>query len=315
MKMTDYSQIIDVETLRFIEKTAATYPDNAVELDIAAQRDTYNKVCAVFYRGRPAGVETKDLTLQGVPLRVYESDQNHGTIVYIHGGGQIVGDLNSHDDVCAEFCAEAEMRVVSVDYRLSPEFKHPCAYVDCVAAVRWVVSMFGGPIVLAGDSGGGNLAAAVVHGVRTENLGIIGQLLIYPGLGRIRDNASYKKHVHAPMLTVKDMEFYGTCRFDQNVAPLNDPTSTPLDDTDFSGLPPTVVITAECDPLSYDGKEYVAAIRGAGGRAVWIEEAGLVHGYLRARATVKRVQDSYGRMISALRSMRDGDWPYADSAS
>ena len=111
------------------------------------------------------------------------------------------------------------------------------------------------------------------------------------------------------MLSVRDIEFYRKERFGGE-EPAGDASAAPLHDADFSGLPPTVIVTAECDPLSSDGEAYRDAILSAGGKAVWFEEKGLVHGYLRARHTVGRARESFSRIVEATAALARGEWPY-----
>jgi len=305
----DYERLIDEETWTFIRRTAESYPDDAVEMTTADQRRVYDAMCQDFRQPRPAGVETDDRHADGVPVRVYTAGEPTRTVVYFHGGGFVVGGLNSHDDVCAEICAQTGYRVVAVDYRLCPEHLHPTQFQDSWAAVNWVAQEYDAPIVLAGDSAGGNLAAAVAHHGRGRLQGLLGQVLIYPGLGGNMSVGSYIEHAHAPLLTLQDVRFYEKVRCG-GVAPQHDPTFAPLQDTDFSGLPSTVVVTADCDPLRDDGKAYCERITAAGGQAHWINEPGLVHGYLRARNSVKRAADSFERISVAIEALGQQIWPY-----
>jgi acetyl esterase len=134
-------------------------------------------------------------------------------------------------------------------------------------------------------------------------------VLIYPGLGGDRGAPSYSEHAHAPMLTAADLEFYSGIRCDGPV-PTDDPTYQPLQDSDFSHLPPTVIFTAQCDPIASDGPAYRDAIRKAGGRAELVEEAGLVHGYLRARHMSQRAADSFERIVLAIEALGQDIWSY-----
>ena len=111
------------------------------------------------------------------------------------------------------------------------------------------------------------------------------------------------------MLTLRDVTFYGNIRAGGSDVS-SDPTTMPLADTDFSGLPPTVIFSAECDPLCDDGRDYRDAILAAGGKAVWFEETGLVHGYLRARHSVGRARDSFARIVGAVKATGANEWPY-----
>lgn len=303
--MTDYQTLIDAPTWDFIRRTDASYPPDTATLTIAEQRAIYDRMCRVFFQGYPPGVTARDEPIAGVACRRYPGAQP--TVVYLHGGGYVVGGLNSHDDVCAEIRAATGLTVVAVDYRLSPEHRHPAALEDALAVIRALLAQ--GPVVLAGDSAGGNLAAAASHVLRAEGLAPLGQVLIYPGLGGNMDQGSYLTHAHAPMLTRDDVLFYKDIRHG-HPPPEGDATVSPLQDSDFADLPPTVTFGAECDPLCDDAASYAAAITAAGGRAHSFLEQGLVHGYLRARSTVPRAAASFTRITQAIAALARGDWPY-----
>ncbi|MEM9579161.1 MAG: alpha/beta hydrolase [Pseudomonadota bacterium] len=305
--MADYSKLIDAETWAFIEKTAGFYPAETVTYGIEDQRRVYNEMCRGFYAGRPEGVAVEDREFGGVPCRRYSVGGGGAAVMYFHGGGFVVGDLDSHDDVCAELCSASGCDVVSVHYRLAPEHKHPAAYDDAMVASRAVAGEFGLPLVLCGDSAGGNLAAAVAHMGRDMDL--LGQVLIYPGLGGDFDKGSYIEHAEAPMLRRDEIVFYKDVRL-TGEEPVGDPSYAPLHDASFEGVPPTVLITAECDPLSDDGVDYERALQGAGVAVHRVNEPGLVHGYLRARHDVGRARESFARICAAVTALSNREWPY-----
>ena len=297
--MVDYAQILDDEVRAFLERTEAFYPPNAIDLNIAEQRRLYDALCADFDAGRPQGVAVEDLRLGGVPCRIYETGDPQATVVYHHGGGFIVGGLDSHDSICAEICARTRMRVVAVDYRLSPEHPFPADFEDARAAFAAVEEIFTGPVVLAGDSAGGNLAAAVAQYTREKTDRVSGVLLIYPGLGGDMARGSYIAHADAPGLSTRDVVYYTDLRSGGRGA-LRDPRFAPLADHTFRDLPPTVIFTAECDPLASDGVAYERKLRDAGVHALCKEEAGLVHGYLRARHMSAKAGASFDRIIRSI---------------
>ncbi|MDO8885050.1 alpha/beta hydrolase [Pseudotabrizicola sp.] len=303
MPSPDYQSLIDPATWGFIHMTEAAYPPDTAQMTIADQRSVYNAMCRSFHAGHPPDVTASDMWIAGVPCRRYLSDKADPTpsVLYFHGGGFVVGGLDSHDDVCAELCSATRLTVVAVDYRLCPEHPHPSAYDDCLA----VAQATKGPILLAGDSAGGGLAASVAHALRGPRL--LGQVLIYPGLGG--RGTSYRRHAHAPMLTALDVDFYAQIRG----AKADDPTANALAAKDFTGLPPTLALAAECDPLADDATLYADRIRAAGGEAIAITEPGLVHGYLRARHTVPRARASFERITSTLSAMAKGHWPIGDA--
>lgn len=294
-KMRNYDWLAE-DVRAFIRKTDESYPPDAAELDVAAQRKLYDQMCRAFDRPYPSGVTAEDRMIAGVNCRVYTPrDARDGvTAIYFHGGGFVVGGLDSHDAICAELSAGARVRLISVDYRLSPEHRHPAAYDDALA----VVAATEGARVLAGDSAGGNLAAAVA----AHHPGIVGQVLIYPGLGGDLTLPSYSRHAEAPMLTLADVRFYAEIRLHpgQMAQAVDDPTYAPLRATDFSQLPPTALFAAECDPLASDSVDYAARLSQAGVPVTLTIEPGLVHGYLRARHMAAGAQHSFARITGAL---------------
>ncbi|PCH66185.1 MAG: esterase [Rhodobacteraceae bacterium] len=307
--LADYQRLIDGETWDFIRATGDSYPEDAVVLDIAGQRRVYDAMCRAFHQDYPAGVTAQDRIGDGVPVRVYTAGQPTRSVVFFHGGGFVVGGLQSHDDVCAEICAQTGYRVVSVDYRLAPEHKHPAAFDDAWTATQWAAREYGDALVLVGDSAGGNLAAAVAHHARGRLAGVLGQVLIYPGLGGDMGQGSYQENAHAPLLTLADILFYRDIRLAGD-EPAGDPTYAPLWDSDFTGLPPSVIVTADCDPVRDDGRDYRDQLIAAGVPVVWINEPGLVHGYLRARTNAARARASFERITVAIEALGQGLWPY-----
>ena len=304
MPYPDYQNLIDRQTWDFIRATEATYPADSASLTIPDQRRIYDRMCRMFHQGHPPGVAVRDAPVATIPCRHYtaNSAQTRIIMLYLHGGGFVVGGLHSHDDICAELCAQTGLAVVSVDYRLCPEHPHPAAYDDCLAVARALP----GPMLLVGDSAGGALAACLAAQLPADR--VLGQVLIYPGLGG--HGESYRRHAHAPMLSAADVNFYAALRG----ADPTDPTAYALAVTDFASLPPTLAISAECDPLADDAAEYAGRITAAGGRAHAITEPGLVHGFLRARATVPRAAASFARITATLSAFAKGDWPYGESA-
>ena len=310
---TDYSKLIDAETWAFIERTSSYYPPDADGLTIAGQRAVYDRMCRGFHAGYPQGVsaETTAIAAPGrdIPIRIYRNAAPDlaAVVLYFHGGGFVLGGLESHDDVCAEICGRTGYEVVSVDYRLAPEHRHPADFDDAMSAFEWAAEIFSRRILLAGDSAGGNLAAAVSHATRGHAVKPAGQVLIYPALGGDRSRGSYVAHAEAPMLTTRDMEFYDAMRTGGRDA-TGLITMAPLADADFANLPPTVIVTAECDPLSSDGQAYCERMLAAGGHAYWHEEKGLVHAFLRARHSVGRARASFTRIVEAIHALGKGEW-------
>ncbi|BCG69764.1 lipase/esterase [Mesorhizobium sp. 113-1-2] len=310
-----YETRLDPALWAYIDAVNAWYPPEIIGLPIDKQREVYDRMCRAFHQGRTPGVKVSDGLVaasgHGIPIRHYQlvGKAARAMVLYFHGGGFILGNLDSHDDICAEICAGTGFDVLSVDYRLAPEHVHPAAFNDAMAAFAWAAETSGLPLILCGESAGGNLAAAVAQATRKHARPAVGQVLIYPGLGGDEGAGSYVEHAEAPLLSVGDIAFYRDVRSAKRQLP-DDPTFSPLRDSDFSGLPPTVIISAECDPLSSDGETYRDRIVAAGGKAWWHEEKRLVHSFLRARSTVPAAAEAFARIIAAVSALGRCEWPY-----
>ena len=304
----DYRSYLDAEVLGFIDRMNGFYPPESLALPITENRRIYDRMSEDFREASPETVTAHTLSLESpagpVPVRLYQREvpDNRAAILYFHGGGFVLGGLESHDDICAETCARTGFQVVAVDYRLAPEHTHPAAFEDACHAFEWLSGTVGKPVVLMGESAGGNLAACLAHHARSLPSPPIGQVLVYPSLCGPGKGGSHITHADAPLLAEKDLDVY--LRLRTNDSPdYADPRLIPYADPDFSGLPPTVVFTAECDPLSSDGDLYCARVRAEGGQAVWIEEKGLVHGYFRGRTQSSRARASFERVMLAILGM------------
>lgn len=310
---TDYHALIDAETWAFIDRMNSFYPPAAVDLPIERNRAIYDRMSRAFHAGHPAGVTARTSVIRTagceIPIRVYRlcGAGEAAMVLYFHGGGFILGSLDSHDDVCADICAGTGFVVVSVDYRLAPEHTGTAAFDDALAAFEWTAATYKQPIVLAGESAGGNLAACVAHHTRGHPQAPVGQVLVYPTLGGDETKGSFVTHADAPMLSSRDLDFYRDIRTG-GADTSDDPRYTPLADRDFSGLPPTIIFTAECDPLSSDGETYRDRVLLEGGKARWLEEKGLPHGYLRARKTAVRARESFARIVESVDALGKKQW-------
>lgn len=277
----DYASYLSPEILAFIAETDSFYPPDVPVDDVEGQRAVYNRMCAHFHAGRPEGLAVEDTVIAGVPVRIYGNGDK--TILFAHGGGFVLGGLDSHDDTCAEIAHRTGMRLVAIDYRLSPEHLHPAAYEDITKVADAL-----GPVVLVGDSAGGTLCATLA-GTRPD-LPILGQVLIYPMLGIQRSGGSFDTHAHAPMLTAADLEFYGSVRGGDPEDPRLVPAKGRLDD-----LPPTHLFPCECDPLCSDAEAFAART----GAQVTVQ-MGLVHGWLRARNVNDHTRACFTHIIDAI---------------
>ena len=292
---------IDQDTQDFIALSGSFYQDTRADFSIHDQRQQYAALCQHFNAGRPQGVTAEDQMIEGVPVRFYaQNPKPLGQVIYIHGGGFVVGGLDSHDDVCAEICAHSQCDVYAIDYRLAPEHKHPAALEDCQRVIAHLVEEEF-PTVVAGDSAGGWLAAMVGHGMGDM---LMGQVLIYPMLGGALNQGSFVDWAEAPMLTTTQVKFYWEEYFD---CPLQvDQLTPPMAYPDVGQAPPTVVLGAGCDPLFSDTLDYAEKLKQ---HHVWhkvIVAEGLPHGFLRARHSVPKAQRATGHVMDAITALVHG---------
>lgn len=247
----------------------------------------------------PADVPTADTTVAGVPVRVYGAAQAP-VLVYLHGGGWVCGDLRTHDRLCRRLCAEAGLRVISVDYRRAPEFPFPVPLEDSLAVTRTVLRECPGPVGIGGDSAGGNLSAVICQLLRDagEPMPAL-QVLIYPAVDHRRLAASHATFAAGYLLGAADIDWYHAHYAAPD--PL-DPRVSPLLAARHEGLPPAIVVTAGFDPLRDEGEAYVATLRGAGVPVTHLDAADLVHGFVLMDGAIAGADREVRRLIAALRA-------------
>jgi len=298
IKEIDYNRRLDKDLHQYILKVQEI-TDNDAGTDLSKIRASYDRVCDTFKVSTPPEVkiETNSFNTKEkqINFRVYEKDPKENVqILYAHGGGFIMGGLESHNDICAEICYETGLTVTAVDYRLSPEHRHPAAFEDVLDIYQSLNKKT--PVILVGDSAGGTLVSMLATHLRGSDRTLKGQVLIYPYLGGNMKAGSYKEHALAPCLTKSNMEFYLNSWLDKN----SNPVKLPLDESDFSNLPRTVVFTASDDPLNSDGVDYVNKIKQSNGKAIHFEGKGLVHGFLRARHSAEKARISFSKITEAI---------------
>ena len=296
-----YKSIFDEDTKKFVE-LSYSFINNPAGTSITEIRDQYNKAAAFFNAGRPAAVKTKNHSVKfennELKYREYYTKKNNVCdIIYLHGGGFLVGDLESHDDICAEICDFTGSRVLSLDYSLAPEHKYPQFYSDSIRFYYFIKNL-GRPVIMVGDSAGGNLAAFITYKSKDTPLKPKAQVLIYPSLGGSNKKRSYKEHANAPMLTVEEIEYYR----EQADIPLVGSLGDLLGNNDNENIPNTLLVNAEIDPLASDCEEYYNQLLIGGCNVKLIEGKGLPHGFLRARNHAKRAKEVFKNILHYIRS-------------
>jgi len=224
-----------------------------------------------------------------IPVRVYlpQGSEPFPVLVFFHGGGFALGNIEGCDELCRALTNAAGCIVVSVDYRLAPEHKFPAAADDCYAVTRWVAenseAIGGDPtrIAVGGDSAGGNLAAVVALMARDRGKPpLVYQLLVYPCTNfAVFDTPSHRENAEGYFLTIDDMVWFMNLYL-RSEADAHNPYASPLRAHDFRGLPPALVVTAEFDPLRDEGEAYAARLREAGVPVVCTRYNGMIHGFL-----------------------------------
>ncbi len=228
--------------------------------------------------------------VQPIKVRIYtpQASQEQASLpvlVWYHGGGFVIGDLDSHDSACRALANQTECLVVAVDYRLAPEHKFPGAVEDCEAALQWVAAhateLGGDPgrIAVGGDSAGGNLAAVVALLAREKGgPKLCFQLLIYPCVAPEPETPSHHQFAEGYLLTRKTITWFFK-QYLRSSKDTLDPRYAPLEEKDLSSLPPSLVIVAGFDPLRDEGVDYAKALIEAGNKVTLSNYEGMIHGF------------------------------------
>ena len=265
----------------------------------------------------PVDSVRSEIIAGSIPVRVYVPDHAEpiATILLFHGGGFVIGDLDTHDATSRRLSTDVGAVVVSVDYRLAPEHPFPAAVEDADAALRWVVAHvadFGGDpdrVAVAGDSAGANLAAVAAQLATADGIPLAAQLLAYPTVDPDGDYPSTTENAEGYFLTRADMEWFftrylgvpiDTERAHELAA---DPRVSPLRATTLAGLPPAIVATAEFDPLRDEGDAYAAALAAAGVRVEHRQFPGLIHGFWGMGATSVGAEEATIWISSTLKEL------------
>ena len=253
------------------------------ELSAAQARESYLAMRV------PSTVELHeicDIEAGGVKCRLYRSSTATAAplLIYYHGGGWVIGDLDTHDDICRKLARDAHCSVIAVDYRLAPEHPAPAALDDCIAATTWIfanaksLGIDGARIAIGGDSAGGNLAALVAMHADAKP---VFQLLVYPAVDARMGQPSHKDNAQGYLLTADSMKWFLNHYLQGDEKKNLDPKVSPLLSSDelLKKSPPTLVITAEFDPLRDEGEAYAARLAAAGVPTSMVRFHGQIHAF------------------------------------
>jgi acetyl esterase len=255
--------------------------------------------------------EIRDVLAGSIPCRLYRpsAKTDLGLLVFFHGGGWVIGDLNSHDGVCRSIANKSGHAVLSVDYRLAPEHKFPAAFEDCVAAVKWAhenadaLGIDNSRMAVGGDSAGGNLAAAVAL---AEVVPLKFQMLIYPAVDMRMESPSISENANAPILTKSVMSWFVAHYMGSDADRANINASPMLaSDEQLKNMPPAIVITAQFDPLRDEGEAYGKRLVENGVSATITRYNGAFHGFFNMITILDDAQSAHAQASTLLKKYLD----------
>lgn len=308
---------LDPQCQALLDSMAAAGGSAFDKPDHRAIRAGYASTTAMFAPPTPDLSRVQDLSMPAngddpaIPIRVYHPvgvESPAPVVMFFHGGGWVLGDIESHDAICRILAVRSDAIVVSVDYRLAPEHPFPGAPNDCERATRFIAANaadFGidaNRIALAGDSAGGNLAAITARRLRdaADGPSIVFQALTYPATNFAAEGGSLVENGSGYMLTKATMDqFRGM--YLANEAAWQNPDASPLLADDLSGLPPALVQVAGYDPLRDEGMAYATKLREAGVATQVIAYPTMIHGFLRMGRVVNMAQVGMDDIATALR--------------
>jgi acetyl esterase len=281
---------LDSQAKSYLDRMAelGLRPTNELSVELARQQAEDGAPVLFGPKESVATIENTDV--DGVPVRLYTpAGGDRGRVaVYFHGGGWVIGSLDTHDGTCRALANRSRSRVAAVGYRLAPEHRFPAAVEDCWTVTRWA---FGEAraVAVAGDSAGGNLAAVMALRARDAGLPLLGQALVYPVTDWQFDTASYADKADGYGLTLPAMRWYWDHYLGR--ADGRHPEASPLRAESLAGLAPALVVVCEFDPLRDEGVAYAERLQEAGVPVRLSEYEGMIHGFVRMPALIDRSQD------------------------
>ena len=301
---------LDPQLAPFIARLEEAWPEPPLSLPVAAWRERVEQLSAAARVPYPDGliVETRIIAAaRPVRIRIYRPTAANPlpALVYMHGGGWVIGSIESHDSITAAIAADTPCIVVSVDYLRAPEHPFPAAVDDCRAVVAWTfenaaaIGVDPNSIFVGGDSAGGNLAAAMTLAFRGTPQHLRGQLLIYPCMSTDFNRPSYRREANAPYLKAVEMIWFWD-QYCPEPDQRRNPLACPMHADSFSDLPPAFIVVAEHDPLCDDGHAYAERLKAAGVPVTFRPGLGLIHGFVRARGICLAAQAEHVAMTGWL---------------
>lgn len=312
--MTDTAPFIRPDMKGFIDAMAAMNGPKIVDMTLEEARASYVALHGLADRPARELRVIRDIACPGpagdIPLRLYDARETRDgptpIITFFHGGGFVIGDLNTHHALCTEIAALMDLPLVAVDYRFAPEAPFPAAILDCEAAARWIASSpdelgrTPSGLITIGDSAGGN-ATVVIGQLLSLNpaaVPVVLQVPIFPLVADANGSASIAAFGDGYLLTAETMGFFDA----SYAADRGDPRAFPILG-DHSSAPPTVLVTASLDPIRDSGREYAKALADHGRNFLFLEMKGVTHSFTNLRAAVPSTQGDLEQVIAAMKFM------------
>lgn len=312
--MSDAAPFIRPDMKGFLDAMAAMNGPKIVDMTLEEARASYVALHGLADRPARELAVIRDLACPGpageIAVRLYDArEAREGptpVITFFHGGGFVIGDLNTHHALCTEIAALMDLPLVAVDYRCAPEAPFPAAIVDCEAAARWIASSPDAlgyetsGLITIGDSAGGNATVVVGQLLAADPAGVpvVLQVPIFPLVSDANGSASMATFAEGFLLTGETMGFFDAAY----AAPRDDARAFPILG-DHTCAPPTVLVTASLDPIRDSGRDYAKALAEAGRDFVFLEMKGVTHSFSNLRGAVPSTQGDLEKVIAAMKFM------------
>jgi acetyl esterase len=316
--------VLDPEVQKWLQALASSGVATLETMSIEEAREAMRASSDLLGPGEPVA-RVEDRMIAGaegnIPIRIYDpvGTGSVPAVIMFHGGGWVVGSIETHDAYCRDLANAAQLMVVSVDYRLAPEHRYPAAAEDAYAATKWIaehggeIGADGSRLATIGDSAGGNLATVVALMARDRDGPALKlQVLLYPIVDDNFDTDSYLRNMEGYHLT-RDTMIWFWDQYAPEKSQRDQPYASPLQASNLADLPPALIVVAEYDPLLDEGEAYAKRLQGAGNSVQLLRYAGTIHGFARRTKIWPHARECLAEVAKCLRKALEPPAPAAAS--